>query len=610
MLVEYYALPFAWLHAQIEERRLFEIQGVHAARRDFWHLIPDGSYEQIRAQELVTKYAESIERRLAEEISTHSIAYWYYVYRRLAPGRISPDQSNFTTLLVRQRLEAAFQKYACVGPDRAIGWSDSVRYEEVLSGVPVEARPPEIIDKVLAGPRMPVLTDFGVENLVQLYRCEQLAFELWRCGATLRITSKGAPLVVDHTSDECFYDDRSEELNSLVTNYDSREMRFVASATGTVFKSISESKDPTGAILLARYNVERESAKVYASMFGHHGLGIGADFESNFEWVPFDLRSYLTSHTVFDAAFKVRHGISFMVILEVLMAMCLKMVEAWQQKPLYMYESFQRAYVGPSKVQDFRNVIQNRASVCAALLNGEAPTEIEVDRAIDFLTLADNKKKLISLMSGGPMFFIIPAGDETVLIDFAWVVASLQYLFIGLPLIQKTLKGAMLESFVGADQSALPSKPCKGLDGSSKQIDAAFRIGETLIVAECKANARSIAYERGDLAALNFRRRKFEMALKEVDEKAAWLSVHARGRNYDISDCRAILPVVVTPFKEFMPSLDGRYWIKNDVPRVLMPYELSALRTDPNIECVARECASAVWIAPTIGLGLRLGETS
>ena len=117
-----------------------------------------------------------------------------------------------------------------------------------------------------------------------------------------------------------------------------------------------------------------------------------------------------------------------------------------------------------------------------------------------------------------------------------------------------------------------------------------------ILIVECKANARSIAYERGDLAALQFRRRAFEEALRQVDDKATWLSAHPKGANYDITEFEAILPVVVTPFKEFMHSLDTRYWIKPKLPRVLMPHELTELLADPDVESIARKSASAVYM--------------
>jgi hypothetical protein len=228
--IDYYAPAFAWLHMQLFEKYENGIDTAAQARRNFWHLVPDGLYEPNQAHELIQRYAESVERRLAEEIAKRSISFWIYVYRRTAPEAAGPKEAPVTTMQVRQRLEAAFQKYARRGEDRSLAWSDQVEPEQILVNIPDTFRLPELLRAMLKGPRDLVLTEFSVDDLAQLYGCEQLAYEIWRCGAAARITSKGAPLRVDHTSDLCFFDARNEELNTLVEIYDERHSPFLASA--------------------------------------------------------------------------------------------------------------------------------------------------------------------------------------------------------------------------------------------------------------------------------------------------------------------------------------------------------------------------------------------
>jgi hypothetical protein len=199
-------------------------------------LVPDGLYEPDQAHELIQRYAESIERKLAEEIAKRPIRFRIYVYRRTAPEAAGPKDSPVTTMQVRQRLEAAFQKYAGRGEDRSLAWSDQVQPEQILANIPNTFRLPELLRAMLKGPRDLVLIDFSVGDLAQLYGCEQLAYEIWRCGAAARIASKGAKLRVNRTSDLCFFDARNEESNTLVEIYDERESPFLASATATVFE--------------------------------------------------------------------------------------------------------------------------------------------------------------------------------------------------------------------------------------------------------------------------------------------------------------------------------------------------------------------------------------
>jgi hypothetical protein len=167
---------------------------------------------------------------------------------------------------------------------------------DVLAGVLDQYRHASVLSKLKAGPRQPVLTQFGLANLEQLYQCEELAFELWKCGATKRIVSKGAQLVVDHFDAECFYDNRSDELDFLVTNYDDRPSPFIASATASVFQRSPDRDHYDGLILLAQYNVERQTAGTYSGVLESLNLSFLAGATLNFNWLPFDAKSYVASH--------------------------------------------------------------------------------------------------------------------------------------------------------------------------------------------------------------------------------------------------------------------------------------------------------------------------
>jgi hypothetical protein len=348
--------------------------------------------------------------------------------------------------------------------------------------------------------------------------------------------------------------------------------------------------------LIARYNAEGSDTSRYSKLFADAGLDIARMKQFNFDWIPLDLKSFRASHLFLDKSFQARYGFSFEVPLIVVMALFYIMVRAWQTEPLYMYQSFQRAYTGPSTLDNVRLAIHERANECAKLLDATRPSEEDLDKAISFLTRSEEKRSLISVLTGGPIFLFIPSEDGRVLTDFAWLYSTLHYLFLGLPLNHRDSKGRLLEALVTGGTSILPDGECKGFNGQSREVDAAFGCGRSLIIVECKANARSIAYDRGDFAALSFRRKKFEDALDQIDEKAVWLSNHPKGINYDISNYEAILPVVVTPFKEFMPSLNERYWIRPQLPRVLMPHELKELLGDPEIDSIVHGCPCTVFI--------------
>ncbi|HAC92700.1 MAG TPA: hypothetical protein DCF63_19020 [Planctomycetaceae bacterium] len=91
----------------------------------------------------------------------------------------------------------------------------------------------------------------------------------------------------------------------------------------------------------------------------------------------------------------------------------------------------------------------------------------------------------------------------------------------------------------------LPSGRITSLDGTQKQVDASFAIGNRIFIVECRATSRSIGFEKGHPAAMRQHREKVDKCLRDVDEKAQWLSVRPKGRNYDITRFSEIVPGVV-----------------------------------------------------------------
>jgi hypothetical protein len=156
-------------------------------------------------------------------------------------------------------------------------------------------------------------------------------------------------------------------------------------------------------------------------------------------------------------------------------------------------------------------------------------------------------------------------------------------------LADQNFKGAALEVFTHRGSSVLPTGELHGADGTSRQIDAAFALGDTLAICECRAVGRSLAVEKGQLRALAKRKEAIEQALSDIDEKANWLVSHRVGSNYDVRPYQWILPIGVTPFKEFIHSRESRYWIDEQLTRVLSPGELQhALENGALLAAAAR----------------------
>ena len=86
------------------------------------------------------------------------------------------------------------------------------------------------------------------------------------------------------------------------------------------------------------------------------------------------------------------------------------------------------------------------------------------------------------------------------------------------------------------------------------------------------------------MAAFRFRDWKRENNLARTDqinkkidqamETCRYLSGHCRGSNYDFTGVVEFVPIVVSPFIEWLPNTDQKYWISDTCPRVMSVDEL------------------------------------
>lgn len=502
--------------------------------------------------------------------------------------------------LVRATFEAAVQKYGSFNSCDRVALSDEVAPDKILRGILMGAEFQGLWRAMKANPQL-VLTDFGVEEMQGLYDAEKLCHEVWRSAAALRILGKGASLIVERTS-PYFRDNRSDELDHLVTVYDNRNRELSVTATGTAYEQPGAHVSSEGWVLIPTYNVYGVPARKFNKFFRRFGLQIvsppyGA-FVSNFLWAPFDLHSYYTAHKPFSSAFANHHGVSLESMLVVLASLLLRVFHIWTKEKGRVVHYWQRAYDGPYRrsfvEQDLKAFLKWGIR---SLGLSASPGEIDVGGALKLLELTVGKRALIDLAVPGPHSVLLPFNADRMFIDYAWCAPTLYNLFYGVKLEDQNFKGAALENLVRTRKCVLPEGPCKSLKGESRQIDASFAIGDTLAVVECRAIARSFGIDRGDPLALNFRRQKIDQLLTEADSKARWLGQNPVGANYDVRSFKRILPIAVSPFVEYLPSASDFYWLSPDVPRVLTPSELRELLGSAALGAIARSSPNAVAVA-------------
>jgi len=383
--------------------------------------------------------------------------------------------------------------------------------------------------------------------------------------------------------------------------FDERNKRWeysLLSATGVVGNTASIDLEE-GLVFLPTYNLTRirfEELQPFFAAFELNVCPFAPTSAPNFVWIPFSLRQYRIAHAPFAQAFAERHGVELDAVLLIIAALCVRVFYMWKEVNHSLLRFFQRAYEGPYRFEDVLAGIRPFIPAAMHLLKVDDRTleKMALSKAMQFWKLDDSKRSELDLAYSGPHSVFLPYDKQHVFIDYPWIHRRLYDLFVGVSIPDQNFKGEALERLVQFKSSALPTGQCKARDGTAKQIDAAFAVGDRLIIVECRATGKSIGFDRGDPNAIQYRIGIIDRALNDVDKKADWLIRHPVGANYDITRFKDILPVAVTPFAEFIPSLGPQYWLKEGLPRVLTPLELRAALQDGTLASTSANVLSLI----------------
>ncbi len=582
LTIDYYQRAFALIHQEFAKDHP-DFKAPHPMRSRFWRLVGPGVYSPREGRALLETYLISVKTELAAIIGQHSLAYFLHLYRRLAPGPVGYDDQPATIGLTRAILESAIQKHASLCFCNKLADSASVPIQSVLGGILMSPQF-ELERRIVSESRQLVLTDFTSPDLADFYNIERLAYEIWRTAAALRITGKGAALIVDSPPD-WFADDRSYELNSLVVSFDKRNENesWSLSHSGVTFKEPWQTP-AEGVVFLPVYNLLGATSEDFRTLTQLFGGRLEHEMRFNFVWLPLNLREYRMAHLPFADAFEERHRVALDAVLAVVAALSSRVFYSWNETGIVsLLKYWQRAYDGPHRRDSIRDqLLAFIPTACEILaINKSQLDSAQFDAALGFWDLGTANREDIDLSYPGPHHVFLPIHNDEVFVDYARILRRLHDLFLGVSIPDQNFKGDALEKLVRRGKPVLPIKPLKATCGETRQVDFAMAVGKHIIIAECKAVGWSIAFDRGEPQAIEYRTKNVvERALTEVDEKATWLATHPVGSNYDITGYQAIIPVAISPFVEFIPSLHTRYWLSKDLPRVLTPRELESLLGD------------------------------
>ncbi|WP_439699125.1 hypothetical protein ACFGVS_14390 [Mucilaginibacter sp. AW1-7] len=575
LIYNYHTRAFNYFHKKIGHL----LKPSNTYRKLFWSSVTNGRYDSNQGQELIKKYKNFLEDNFQKFIKPYSVEFWIHVSRRIAPGTMGIDDRPETIMICRNIITAAIQKYGILDHCGNLRRSDELTIGDVFNGLFLLPEFASDLKFLAEAPPQLVLTNFDENNLLEYYELERLAYEMWLAGSKSRILAKGANLIVNNGNQEILFDDRTQELGWLINNYDNREMSMSASATGAVFL-LPDIKAPS-TILLVQILSKRLGKAFSDPITEHLELTFMEGQFPNYEFCQFDIKTYLTVHQEFAIDFENKWKVNLNYVVAVLTNLLLDlMVSVIHDKDtIVACNAMFRAYRIFKKQELKDGILENWKTTTDHLgvyLKGDS---VEIEKAIAFLSLTKERQTEIFIDSFGPLKVFLPAtNDDDVLVDHSIIGDILYNLFAGLPLKDRGAKGELLEWALKSIPSYLPTTESKGLDGTAKQVDYSVAKGDILVLAECKAIARSFGIFGGQAKAIDHRLKNvINKGLDDVDAKVQWFLTHKQGTNYDISGFKFIVGIAVSAFTEFIPSKDAKYWLNDNVPRVLTIDEFEKL---------------------------------
>ncbi len=298
---------------------------------------------------------------------------------------------------------------------------------------------------------------------------------------------------------------------------------------------------------------------------GRFGRGHGA---TNFEIGTFSLAQFRAENAFMAEPFNLKYGIDFDAVLFAVWAaaffgtyvgITMHQSTMAERRDRTMNNFTNLMFRGYTMVNFDLDELAREAVWFAKQLQHEKIFSVEeVRKAIEFISLSEAAQKNIGLWSGGKRPILVPCMGK-LMIDLAAILPVLQTLFFG---VRKAHPGG--ESFENSVRNAIRARglnlclqgQLKWKSGNPREVDAAVRIGDRLVLIECFSYELPLDFEIGKPSVFDKRK---EFILEKVDQAQTLVERVAKepkGKNFDVSWAKSIEWRVVSPFVEFAWQID------------------------------------------------------
>lgn len=524
-------------------------------------------------------------------IGKKSIYYWFHLFRRFILGSYFNNVSPVTIFLYSQMAECAFLKFGNLKVGDELIFLNGENKDEInkigngnyVKALKKTGIPEKIFQKIFP-PRGIFLGNFGYQELIEFFQVEGLILKYWHNTSCLRRLYKGGELIFNWCD---YFVENTDNTKELIENYDERNYKYGGKSTSTGILIDDFNEKGTGGISLlpiCNYDYSKESnyhLKNIFNIFGSKNVIIDEKFVPNFIWQPFDFEEYYVKYEFNSTMFKKKYNYSFPCFITIMyLLFWYARFQSNVGNAAISYQHIQRAYSYISSTDSLiDDLFELSKKIRIPSLQNLDLSKEEIAFAIKELTFTPRRRKDINLTTRGPRFLIFTYNNHLVL-DYASILPILltkhHFLKGNLSakgfLFEKNIKNKFIKK---GYHVWFCSKELRQKDGTKKEIDISLYIENILFVFELKCINRSFDFEEGNIKALAFRREKFENALGEIDDKADWLKKNREGLNYKIpKSIDLIIPIVISPFVEYIWSTNPNLWLTKNVPRICTYQEI------------------------------------
>lgn len=568
------------------------------------------------AWQVFRDYLEVVERCILEIVRGHSPSYWFHLHRRLRPmlsGVHEGKTDDVTVVLVRRIAELAYAKHGDLSRTDDLGPIIHTRIKDFLDGAWYEATAEALGSKLKARKKYQeikwtkqvVLIDFQVSDFCDVFGVEGLCYEYWWATAVMRSIGKGSLVKWDPSKSPpirykdaevhplCFdfYDQRNSEKGGFQTRLgtwidEPKNLSKIDTSKGDMITFARLTPNPE----FREYSAWNPQTKEFGRGYGATNFGLGT----------FSLAEFKSENSFMAEPFKQKHGLELdTVLFAIWVASFFGTYTGITSLLASEEESVNRTmtnlgnllYRGYTMGMFNLDQLAQEAVWWSEHFEHERTFSVEKARkGLEFISLSKNAQENIGLWSGGKRPILIPSING-LMIDLAAIMPFLSTIFFRL----KKTPQAGGDAFEDSVRAALESR---GLDlcwrgilrwqsGNPRQVDAAVRIGDRLVLIECFSYELPVDYEVGKPSVFEKRKKFIFKKLEQARTLAERVSSEPAGTNFDFSWAKTVEWRVVSPFVEFAWLLKEPLIDESGLPRLLQVEELIDYLNDGDVPAKA-----------------------